>query len=113
MSPVVFYNAEKKRAKRAMDGREVVEMDGNLKLEQRPHHLKVAIAISGRKESKSILGWALEKFVQEGNVFMKLIHIRPRIAGVPTASKLCLFQFLIHVKSWFLLFNQIIIQDPN
>ncbi|CAI9091988.1 OLC1v1027114C4 [Oldenlandia corymbosa var. corymbosa] len=44
----------------------------------------VGIAISGTKKSKYVIRWALEKFVPEGDVFFRLIHVRPKISVVPT-----------------------------
>lgn len=44
----------------------------------------VAVAIDGHRKSKYVVKWALEKFVPEGKVIFKLIHVRPRITGVPT-----------------------------
>ncbi|KAF5731047.1 U-box domain-containing protein 35-like [Tripterygium wilfordii] len=46
--------------------------------------LTVAIAINGKRESKYVVKWALEKFVTEAKVVFKLIHIRPEITSVPT-----------------------------
>ncbi|CAL9008439.1 unnamed protein product [Prunus brigantina] len=68
-----------------MDGSEIIEAHGSVALEAGPSPLSiVAIAINGNRKSKYIVRWALEKFVPEGNVFFKLIHVRPRITGVPT-----------------------------
>ncbi|KAI4383049.1 hypothetical protein MLD38_008930 [Melastoma candidum] len=44
----------------------------------------VAVAVSGRKESKYMVRWALEKFAPEGDVVIKLLHVRPVITAVPT-----------------------------
>ncbi|XP_047316155.1 U-box domain-containing protein 35-like isoform X2 [Impatiens glandulifera] len=46
--------------------------------------LIVAIAINGSKKSKYIVKWALEKFILESNFMVKLLHVRPKITGVPT-----------------------------
>ncbi|XP_050254423.1 U-box domain-containing protein 35-like isoform X1 [Quercus robur] len=44
----------------------------------------VAVAVNGKKKSKYVVKWALEKCVPEGKVIFKLIHVRERITGVPT-----------------------------
>lgn len=44
----------------------------------------IAVAINGKKKSKYVVMWALDKFVPEGKVCFKLLHVRPRITGVPT-----------------------------
>ncbi|PHT52468.1 U-box domain-containing protein 35 [Capsicum baccatum] len=44
----------------------------------------IAVAINGKKKSKHVVRWALDKFVPEGKVCFKLLHVRPRITGVPT-----------------------------
>lgn len=49
----------------------------------------VAVAVDGKRKSKHIVQWSLEKFVPEGNVIFKLIHVRARISSVPTPSKPC------------------------
>ncbi|KAM2933776.1 hypothetical protein FF1_041679 [Malus domestica] len=63
-----------------MDGSEITGEGVNFS----PPPSVVGIAISGDKNSKYIVRWALDKFVPEGNVFFKLIHVRPKITGVPT-----------------------------
>ncbi|KAK4363489.1 hypothetical protein RND71_018730 [Anisodus tanguticus] len=45
----------------------------------------IAVAINGKKKSEYVVKWALDKFVPEGKVCFKLLHVRPRITGVPTA----------------------------
>ena len=72
-----------------MDGSEIVEEDD--RFESLPPYLSVGIAINGNKNSKFIVRWALDKFVPEGDVIVKLIHVRSKIVAVPTASKLMLF----------------------
>lgn len=75
-----------------MDGSEIIEAEENLTL-QIPSPLSiVAIAINGNRKSKYVVRWALEKFIPEGNIFFKLIHVRARITGIPTPSKLMLLQ---------------------
>ncbi|MBA0790024.1 hypothetical protein Gohar_014697, partial [Gossypium harknessii] len=46
--------------------------------------LTIGIAINGNRESKYVVKWALEKFVPEGNVMFKLLHVRAKIKLVPT-----------------------------
>lgn len=47
----------------------------------------VAVAITGSRKSKHKVKWALEKFVPEGEVCFKLLHVRPLITRIPTPSK--------------------------
>ena len=47
----------------------------------------VAIALNGGSKSKFIARWAIEKFVPDENVVFKLLHVYPKISGVPTPSK--------------------------
>ncbi|CAA2968021.1 U-box domain-containing 35-like [Olea europaea subsp. europaea] len=44
----------------------------------------VAVAITGSRKSKHKVKWALEKFVPEGEVCFKLLHVRPLITRIPT-----------------------------
>ncbi|KAF7824864.1 U-box domain-containing protein 35 isoform X1 [Senna tora] len=44
----------------------------------------VAVAIKGNKKSKHVLRWALDKFVPEGRIMFKLIHVHAGINVVPT-----------------------------
>ncbi|KAK7259769.1 hypothetical protein RIF29_25382 [Crotalaria pallida] len=44
----------------------------------------VALAIKGNKKSKYVVQWALNKFVPEGMIIFKLIHVYAGIKGVPT-----------------------------
>ncbi|XP_051142983.1 U-box domain-containing protein 35-like isoform X2 [Andrographis paniculata] len=44
----------------------------------------VALAISGSSKSKYVVKWALEKFVPEGQVYFKILHVRPVISRIPT-----------------------------
>lgn len=48
----------------------------------------VGLAIKGNKKSKYVVQWALDKFVAEGVLIFKLIHVRAVIKGVPTPSKI-------------------------
>ncbi|EXC20961.1 U-box domain-containing protein 35 [Morus notabilis] len=68
-----------------MDGSEIAESEDKFALPTPPCYVNVGIAINGRNKSKDIVRWALDKFVPEGNVIFKLIHVRPRIVAVPTA----------------------------
>ena len=54
----------------------------------------VAVAIKGNKKSKYVLQWALNKFVPEGMIMFKLIHVHAGIKGVPTPSNIFHFFFL-------------------
>uniref|UniRef100_A0A5B6YIJ3 RING-type E3 ubiquitin transferase n=1 Tax=Davidia involucrata TaxID=16924 RepID=A0A5B6YIJ3_DAVIN len=66
-----------------MEGKEIIEVEGILALPP-PPSLTVAIAINGNKKSKYIVKWALEKFIPEGKIMFKLLHVRPKITAVPT-----------------------------
>ncbi|KAK7322455.1 hypothetical protein VNO77_25836 [Canavalia gladiata] len=44
----------------------------------------VALAIKGNKKSKYVVQWALNKFVPDGMIIFKLIHVHAGIKGVPT-----------------------------
>uniref|UniRef100_A0A1D1ZGN6 RING-type E3 ubiquitin transferase n=1 Tax=Anthurium amnicola TaxID=1678845 RepID=A0A1D1ZGN6_9ARAE len=46
--------------------------------------LSVAVAVNGNRNSKYAVKWALEKFVPEGRIFYKLLHIHSKITMVPT-----------------------------
>lgn len=62
---------------------EIGAVEGLLQLPP-PTPLVVAIAITGNRKSKYIVSWALEKFVPEGKLMFKLLHVRPKITAVPT-----------------------------
>lgn len=47
----------------------------------------IAIALNGGAKSKYIVRWIVEKFIPEGKVAFKLLHVFPKITGVPTPSK--------------------------
>lgn len=49
--------------------------------------LTVAVAVKGSRNSRYAVLWALEKFIPEGIILVKLLHVRPRITSVPTPSK--------------------------
>ncbi|XP_058721927.1 U-box domain-containing protein 35-like isoform X1 [Vicia villosa] len=50
----------------------------------RTRHSVVALAIKGNKKSKYVVQWTLNKFVPEGMIIFKLIHVHAGITGVPT-----------------------------
>uniref|UniRef100_A0A2P2LNW5 RING-type E3 ubiquitin transferase n=1 Tax=Rhizophora mucronata TaxID=61149 RepID=A0A2P2LNW5_RHIMU len=66
-----------------MEGSKIIEAEKVLGLPP-PPSLTVAVAVSGKRKSKQLVKWALEKFVPEGNAAFKLLHVRPRIISVPT-----------------------------
>lgn len=47
----------------------------------------VAVAITGSRKTKHVITWALDKFVPEGLVYFKLLHVRPLVSSIPTPSK--------------------------
>lgn len=57
----------------------------------------VGLAIKGNKKSKYVVQWALDKFVAEGVLIFKLIHVRAVIKGVPTPSKIKKMCFVVFV----------------
>lgn len=61
----------------------------------------IAVAINGKKKSKYVVKWALDKFVTEGKVCFKLLHVRPRITCVPTPSKLFIYTLLCLIIDLF------------
>ncbi|KAL5810799.1 hypothetical protein ACOSQ4_027367 [Xanthoceras sorbifolium] len=67
-----------------MEVEEIIEPEGNLGLPA-THASTVAIAIKGNRKSKYVVAWALEKFIPEGIIVFKLLHVTPRITAVPTA----------------------------
>ncbi|KAF3789273.1 U-box domain-containing protein 52 [Nymphaea thermarum] len=45
----------------------------------------IAVAASGKKDSKLALRWALENFISDGRrIVFKILHVRPRITAVPS-----------------------------
>ncbi|KFK27907.1 kinase family protein [Arabis alpina] len=44
----------------------------------------IAVAINGKKKSKYVAFWALEKFIPEGFSDFKLLYVRPPITYIPT-----------------------------
>lgn len=78
---------------RSFDAKSCIIMEGmedesnrNLMLLPSPSPV-VAVAISGKKNSKYIIRWSLDKFLPEGITDFKLLHVIPRITSVPTPSK--------------------------
>lgn len=70
----------------------------------------VVIAISGSRRSKYVVNWALDKFIPQGQIFFKLLHVRPNIVAVPTPSKfICQhlesLQPLYMYSLWFFFFD--------
>ncbi|XP_018438449.1 U-box domain-containing protein 52-like [Raphanus sativus] len=55
----------------------------HLSLPPPPSHA-VAVAINGKKKSKYVSFWALEKFIPEGFSDFKLIYVRPPVTYIPT-----------------------------
>ncbi|KAH6820863.1 U-box domain-containing protein kinase family protein [Perilla frutescens var. hirtella] len=49
-----------------------------------PAYSVVAVAISGSRKTKHVISWALDKFVQEGSIYFKLLHVRPVVSRIPT-----------------------------
>ncbi|KAJ4840361.1 hypothetical protein Tsubulata_007633 [Turnera subulata] len=68
---------------RAMAGTEITAVEEVSTFPYVPP-LTVAIAIDGRRRSKYLVEWALQKFMAEGKIFIKLLHVRPKITSVPT-----------------------------
>lgn len=57
----------------------------------RTRHSVVALAIKGTKKSKYVVQWTLNKFVPEGMIIFKLIHVHAGITGVPTPSNMSVY----------------------
>ncbi|CAH8280456.1 unnamed protein product [Arabidopsis lyrata] len=49
-----------------------------------PPSPSVAVAINGKKKSKYVAFWALEKFIPEGFTDFKLLYVRPPVSYIPT-----------------------------
>lgn len=84
-----------------MEESDISKMEGQGTM-QSPISSVVAIAITGNKNSRYVVKWALEKFIPEGETRFMLLHVRPEITAVPTPSKflnLMLKLVLLHV--WF------------
>ncbi|XP_041994972.1 U-box domain-containing protein 35-like isoform X4 [Salvia splendens] len=46
----------------------------------------VAVAITGSRKTKHVITWALDKFVPEGVVYFKLLHVRTLVSIIPTPT---------------------------
>ncbi|XP_011028465.1 PREDICTED: U-box domain-containing protein 35-like isoform X2 [Populus euphratica] len=66
-----------------MEQSEIIEEEHVLGLPPSPP-LTVGIAIDGKRSSKYLVLWALEKFMPQGKVAFKLLHVCPKITAVPT-----------------------------
>jgi hypothetical protein len=66
---------------------EIEEAAGEMGEMEAPAVSPVAVAISGSRSSRHALKWALDKFVPEGRVFFRILHVRPAITMVPTPSE--------------------------
>ncbi|XP_017442750.1 U-box domain-containing protein 35 isoform X2 [Vigna angularis] len=64
----------------------ILEADANTVSQRSSSSSVVALAIKGNKKSKYVVQWALNKFVPEGMIIFKLIHVHATIKGVPTPS---------------------------
>jgi hypothetical protein len=62
----------------------------------------VAIAVSGSKNSRHALKWALDKFVLGGQVLFRILHVRPPITMVPTPSLYFPFSSCSSTAAYFL-----------
>jgi len=67
----------------------ILEADAN-NMSQHSSSSVVALAIKGNKKSKYVVQWALNKFVPEGMIIFKLIHVHGGIKGVPTPCNILL-----------------------
>ena len=71
---------ERMEIEEAAGGGEIGEMEA-------PAVSTVAVAVSGGRSSKHALKWALDKFVPEGRVLFRILHVHPAITMVPTPSE--------------------------
>ncbi|KAJ4956779.1 hypothetical protein NE237_013562 [Protea cynaroides] len=62
---------------------EILEVEDDIALPP-PPSVTVAVAISGSRQSKWVLRWALEKFITEGRILFKLLHVRPKVTTIPS-----------------------------
>ncbi|XP_055808932.1 U-box domain-containing protein 35-like [Solanum dulcamara] len=67
----------------SMEESDISKMEGQGTM-QSPISSVVAIAITGNKNSRYVVKWALEKFIPEGEKHFMLLHVRPEITAVPT-----------------------------
>ncbi|CAI0449642.1 unnamed protein product [Linum tenue] len=63
---------------------EITEAEKVADLPSLPPPLTVGIAVDGKKKSKYVVKWALEKFGHEEKVVFKILHVRPKVTLVPT-----------------------------
>ncbi|KAL0304060.1 UNVERIFIED_CONTAM: U-box domain-containing protein 52 [Sesamum radiatum] len=67
----------------SMEEKNINKVEGLNKLPP-PAYSVAAVAVSGSRKSKYVVKWALEKFVPEGLVYFRLLHVRPVIDRIPT-----------------------------
>ncbi|XP_016574725.2 LOW QUALITY PROTEIN: U-box domain-containing protein 35 [Capsicum annuum] len=67
----------------SMEENDISKMEGHGTM-QSPISSVVAIAITGNKNSRYVVKWALDKFIPEGETRFMLLHVRPEITAVPT-----------------------------
>ncbi|XP_066372947.1 U-box domain-containing protein 35 isoform X2 [Miscanthus floridulus] len=77
MAPPRTQREERMEIEEAAGGGEMGEMEA-------PAVSTVAVAVSGGRSSRHALKWALDKFVPEGRVLFRILHVRPAITMVPT-----------------------------
>ncbi|XP_062233646.1 U-box domain-containing protein 35-like [Phragmites australis] len=63
---------------------EIEEAWGEAAEMEAPLFSTVAVAVNGSRSSRHALKWALDKFVPEGRVLFRILHVRPPITMVPT-----------------------------
>ncbi|GJN00984.1 hypothetical protein PR202_ga18213 [Eleusine coracana subsp. coracana] len=72
---------------------EIEETVGDGAEMEAPVYSTVAVAVNGSRSSRYALKWALDKFVPEGRILFRILHVRPTITMVPTPSER--FTFLL------------------
>ncbi|XP_062092221.1 U-box domain-containing protein 35-like isoform X2 [Humulus lupulus] len=82
-----------------MNIREMVEADEMFSMETPSCSSEIGIAINGNKNSKYMVQWALDRFVPEDYIRIKLIHVHPRIVSVPTANIAEAYRTEMHWKA--------------
>ncbi|KAK3131562.1 hypothetical protein QOZ80_6AG0508120 [Eleusine coracana subsp. coracana] len=63
---------------------EIEETVGDGAEMEAPVYSTVAVAVNGSRSSRYALKWALDKFVPEGRILFRILHVRPTITMVPT-----------------------------
>lgn len=53
-----------------------------------PSFLSVAVAVNESKSSRDAVKWALERFVPEGRILFKLLHVRTKTTAAYSPSNL-------------------------